>query len=48
MALPQAQGAALRQAQDMPETNPNPHALENSIREILGHLAPLLAEGTDA
>jgi hypothetical protein len=52
----QAQGAALRpfgklrvrQAQDMAETNPDLHAIENAVREVLGHPAPLLSEVTDA
>jgi hypothetical protein len=32
----------------MAETDPDPRALEKAIREVLGHLGPLLSEETDA
>jgi len=37
LRVQQAQGAALRQAQDTAETNPDLHAIENVVREALGH-----------
>lgn len=32
----------------MAEANLDPHVLENTIREVLEHLAPLLSEEPDA